>query len=837
MLSEERRNASIVVVSEKARALKMTKAVFDYVIQSSNKITEQNQRMIAQVVLDSIPMFQKVPAHHRKAIVGAMNHVHYQPNQYLFRQFSSGETFYIVVEGTCKATQSYVEGGAEREINKFMVGDYIDEVALLDSSHMRSFNAISVNNLYCFVLSRNNFDLLMKSYSGGGLNKSIFENHLKKKKESGRNTQLRAGLRRITARDIDNQKNQEKTMKFLKLCCTFMAESLWISMYWRMFRSLSFSNSLHSKYGSQAKELMRQNYDRDTAVQAIALISKHILLRKPADRSESDIKWIAGLLHQKNQFTKRFCKNWTSKQFLLLAEKVRLHSVGAMARIFEKGAPANSAFLLLKGGVRLFNQQLNTVTNSRVLEYENDLAPGDVIGEAALGGINKRLQVATTISPCEMILINTEDFKSVDELINHAALSLNEKYLFLKQVPLFKHFEEFSIYRLACAIEVKFISKDQLVCRRGRPSDTLNFIYNGRVDIVSDLDDSAPLAKLQKYDYFGESSILRSIYVEGDKHSEGSKKHSKRKHGHAKKGKSEEEGEIKPTYHFKECFDCKGASSLEVLCLSKSSFYLLDTIALQQLRTAYIGRMKWRATRADTVMEEQDMQSKEMALLLSQGNVVKEVENKFVVDSSTPLDLKEYGISQHTQAKRDISELPNINQKLNPITLLATSGDAMVFKKNKAMLDRLLVMQNQRRPKTSTALGFTTLFGRPEPTLHAEIAMNPEESHSIVERKESTRTRRQRGTSSAPSPNGFVVAPDQKKIVQDTMESLSLDMTERRPTTATAVEGRVNGSQKIPPRASYCEMDRVLKLSGGKSNNNTKQGNTAADGANRGVTR
>ena len=87
LLSEEKRNASIVVVSETARALKMTKAVFDYVIQSSNKITEQNQRMIAQVVLDTIPMFQKVPSHQRKAIVAAMNHVHYQPNQYLFRQF------------------------------------------------------------------------------------------------------------------------------------------------------------------------------------------------------------------------------------------------------------------------------------------------------------------------------------------------------------------------------------------------------------------------------------------------------------------------------------------------------------------------------------------------------------------------------------------------------------------------------------------------------------------------------------------------------------------------------------------------------------------------------
>merc|ERR1711907_588425 len=107
-----------------------------------------------------------------------------------------------------------------------------------------------------------------------------------------------------------------------------------------MFRSLSINTSLQIKYGSQVTKVMRQNYDKNLAVKSIALLAKHILLRKPSERSNSDLQFIAGLLQQKNEFVKRYCENWTQHQFLLLARKLRLHSVGAMTRIFEKGSVA-----------------------------------------------------------------------------------------------------------------------------------------------------------------------------------------------------------------------------------------------------------------------------------------------------------------------------------------------------------------------------------------------------------------------------------------------------------------------------------------------------------------
>ena len=783
----------------------MTKAVFDYVIQSSNKITEKNQRMIAQVVIDSIPMFQKIPSHQRKAIVAAMNHVHYQPNQYLFRQFSTGETFYIVVEGTCKTTQSYVEGGAEREMDKFVAGDYIDEMALLDHAHVRSFNAISVDDLYCFVLSRNNFDLLMKSYNGGTMNKSIFEGlHHKESKQNGPNAYLRAKYRRVSAFDIENRKSSERSRRYLKTMCTFMAESLWISMYWRMFRSLSINTSLQIKYGSQATEVMRQNYDKNLAVKSIALLAKHILLRKPSERSNSDLQFIAGLLQQKNEFVKRYCENWTQHQFLLLARKLRLHSVGAMTRIFEKGSVANSAFLILKGSVRLFCQTHNETTNSRNLEYENDLISGDIIGEAALGGITERLQVALTIAPCEMIVIKTVDYKSVDELRRRPSFSINEMYHFLKKVPIFHHYEDFSVYRVACAMEPRTISKDQVVCKRGGAAETISFIYNGIVDILSDLDDTSPLAKLQQYDYFGESSVLRDIYLAGGHHN---KKH-KNKQDHSKKGNNEDGGEVKPTFHFRECFDCKASSSLDVLSLPKESFFLLDEVALQQLRTGYIGRMKWRASRADMIKVDKDNHSKDVALFRTQGNAETKVENNFVFDSVRPLDLKQYGVSQHIQSKRDISDIPDVNQKLNPLTLMATSSNAIVLRNNKNMLDRMLLVRNRRRPQTTNSLGFTTLFGRPTPTLHAEIAMNPMKVCAIREKVES-KDKRQKNNSPIDSRirSQSFTSPNQQYKPQDRIPSVQY---ERRPFTATAADDRVNGSQKIPPRASVCEMNRIL---------------------------
>ena len=69
LITAERRAAYVTVTSDTATCLCMTKEVFDYVLMSTRKVLEDNQRRIAQTVLETMPLFQKAPKHKKKVIV------------------------------------------------------------------------------------------------------------------------------------------------------------------------------------------------------------------------------------------------------------------------------------------------------------------------------------------------------------------------------------------------------------------------------------------------------------------------------------------------------------------------------------------------------------------------------------------------------------------------------------------------------------------------------------------------------------------------------------------------------------------------------------------------
>ena len=365
LLTEERRSATITVTSSEAHVLVMTKAVFDFVRSSTDKVIEANQRMIAQVVIDSMPMFQKFPSHHRKSIVAAMTYIHYQPNSYICRQGLPGGTFYVIVEGTCKATV----GTPEREAHRYFTGDYFEELAILDQAHVRPTNIISMNSVSCYALSRNDFNVLMKTHEPGVQNK-LLESYNKQKSKAKKpmitEQKHREGQRRITCFDEHNVKNNETASKYLKRACTFMAESLWISQYWRYFRHMVIYPNTVAEYGPVAQEIMRRCTDRHSAVTHIMEHTKHILIQRPEHRTHWELSFLIGLLKQRNGMINKFCKDWTHEQFVLLAKKLRLHMVLPLMKICEAGVKAQSAFIILKGSARVYSPVIN---EGRLLTY------------------------------------------------------------------------------------------------------------------------------------------------------------------------------------------------------------------------------------------------------------------------------------------------------------------------------------------------------------------------------------------------------------------------------------------------------------------------------------
>lgn len=538
-----------------------------------------------------------------------------------------------------------------------------------------------------------------------------------------------------------------------------------------MFREMVVFKDKISEYGHHAEQIMQHYSDRSRAVAHIIHKAKELLQKKTADRSQMDIAFIVGLLQQKNELTLKYCVGWSPKQWILLAKKVRIATLHPIAKLFEVGAAANCAYLLLKGGVRVFSPKINPITKLRSYIYELDLTCGAVIGEASFGGISTRLQTVQAITHCEFLVIQSEDFISIDEIGGMWKMSVNAKYVFLKEIPIFKHYGDYQIYRLAQVLVVSTIPKHSNVLKKGSGCENLSFIFNGRLDIVSDINDKSILASLQKYDYFGESSILRT------KFSSMAIKPSKKK-------TSKQRTLNLTNYHYFECFDVRSSSAIEVLVLPKKYFHLVDSTALKHLRLAYISRTKWRAERADAVYAEEEELKRERRQLVEAVHLPTRVSS---IDNISKSDNLENSALSTSNAF-EILDLPIINAKINPLALLATSKTSATMKANRKLLEQL--HSSSRRPHTAIpSSGFSTIYGSTYRTVYCELAMNL------------TGSQNDRLVGYISNNSTLPVLPSPEKVAGP--ESLEKNELIERPLSSPTAFG-MTGSQRIPSLTSYC---------------------------------
>jgi CRP-like cAMP-binding protein len=832
----------------------MSKQIFDSLLEATDKVLEENQKKIAFAVIDSIHYFLRLTPYQRQRIKQAMTLVHFQPKSFICRQGTNGNTFYIVVNGSCKATQVVGDDSSvEEDVHMYEVGDHFELQSILDSgTYIRPYNVMTHASVTCYIISKGDFKEIISS---GDLNLSHV--HGDSLSKAGIADQIHlTGIRRITGLDENNHRNDEKSRYLLKRICKYLAESLWISQYWQMYREMMIVPSKQDEYGHLAHDIMQKHsFERIRAVDAIASMTKHILHKKPFDRSSEEIAFLVGLLKQKSVFLNKFCRNWTPLQFNLIAKKLKFNHVLPMHKITEAEFPATSAFMILKGCARVFTPIVSEVNHRRILKYEEDLCSGDLIGETVLGGITIRLQTVQAMTACELLVIEGNDFISVDERSNQKSIMLHEKFNFIQQMPIFHQYDPYELSCLANALQLEQIPKKTFVVKKGEVCEKFYLIYQGKFDIISDIDRKSSLASLQRFDYFGESSILRQhIHV-----STGQRKVS------GLSGKTI----ISGSYHFLECFDGLPSSSLEVLVLYPKDFGLIHHSVIKQLRKAYISRMKWRAERADIVYEEHTETARVHKALLDAALAPSD---KATGMMTTPSKLSHDALSSSSSSERNhpyvspspsmrgqnfspiheilpmrllrgvpkppsmmpnISELPDLNTAINPITLLATSKNSVELKHNKGMLERSIRSKRNHTPKTTLNLGFSCLSGNPQRTIYLELAMNIRSpvSHGIQlpalkpptdliasENIQSSDTLQGGGheLDVYPKPSdvnqpSMLKSPETVQSVKSNFPEIKGAMTRAAtssPTNDPLTKNKISmvGSHRIPATSSYCEI-------------------------------
>ena len=314
LITLEPRVASAVVLSDFAHCLKMTKSEFDIILIAAQESKLRTGKRIARDLFNTIPSLQNLDDIVKGKLIDAMSAMTYQPYTYICRENTPGNSFFIVSDGICRVTVMKPDM-TERETGRLSSGDYFGEGALTDPSNMRNCNVVASSPVTCMMLTRTDFNTILKTMKESAAAASTRDGGKFRKKGN------KGSRRRITAFGSFNEPNAANESVITKRMTTFMMESLWLSQYWKLYREYLFRG--HDQYGPIAASIMEQyGDDRYAAVTAIQNACHEIFAKSFTERSADEVNFLVGLLKQKSDFVK-MVPHWRFYQVLLVLLSVR----------------------------------------------------------------------------------------------------------------------------------------------------------------------------------------------------------------------------------------------------------------------------------------------------------------------------------------------------------------------------------------------------------------------------------------------------------------------------------------------------------------------------------
>jgi CRP-like cAMP-binding protein len=364
---EEVRTASIVIYSDTAKCLKLSKYVYDEVTNKKQSLLEKNKINLASSIIKSIPFMKALPATVRSKIVAALSIFCFNDGMYICRQGSIGHQLYIIAEGQCKVTINDSENQYEDEIAKLQPGDYFGELALIDPSNKRTANVISIDSVTCLCLSRSDFNSLLKSNEG---QMSFFaENAIarhKNKVTHGRS--ILSHFRRISAFDLHNKKRDDLADNLFKRIGKFMSESLWNSMASRLYRRLILNKQFYEDSGIILKNLIDNSHNRIAFIDSLRSQLKHISDLDSIERTPHDVDLLFIFLNQENDLKSNICRDWPSYMYKELCTKGKIFHFKSLRKIVDNEKRGENIYLVLHGSVRIYS-----VISQNSIEYQCDI--------------------------------------------------------------------------------------------------------------------------------------------------------------------------------------------------------------------------------------------------------------------------------------------------------------------------------------------------------------------------------------------------------------------------------------------------------------------------------
>jgi CRP-like cAMP-binding protein len=656
LLTAEPRSATVTVISNDAKCLRMTKQKFDELLVATNQIQAENRKLIGRDVLDTVPLFKSLTSTNKKKLLDAMLPMSYHQNSYICRQGTAGNVFFILTEGTCRITVN-TQDGQEREVARLHPGDFFGkvfsssffllllvvsllivsifhlfwlfsgEVALIEASARRTANVISLEAVSCLTLSRNDFHRLLKS-----LKVKILEHQAtrgvstQQAEQSSEIKQLNSlsRKRRISGFNTHGQRDEVRIGNILRRFARFTTESLWNSLYSRMYREMLLDPNKVNEYGKYASFVIKSTDSRWEGVKAVEEQALRILELDPARRTPADHSFIFGLMKQRNGFKDRLCKNWPIHQFQVLCKKIRIMRVKSFRKIIEVDSRGSTVFMILRGSVRIFSRMPGT--SSRVI-YEEDLFPGEIFGEAVLSGMHTRLLTALSITNVELAVIDDQDYMTAQDR-DSVQMGTEEKSRFLSSIPMFRNWDTYKLLRLAHALTQDEFDKNTVMNRHHQISKDIYFVVNGRVDVFDSLHKRNTITSFLKYDYFGESGFLNKFMhkipaIAASSAATNGVVATTASSAAAAAAIAASAANSKPLKVTEEFYSV-AVTKLEVLVLHEANYHLFDMSSIEPFRDAFLAKQMWRQNRVKKMKLERASVRRKYAVMRFEGDQLPE---------------------------------------------------------------------------------------------------------------------------------------------------------------------------------------------------------------------
>lgn len=605
LLTGEPRSATIVVISETAKCLVMNKKSFDEICSTAKKIMATNRNIVCKAAINSLPFFKTMSKKNKARLVDTMVEVSYIKGTYIHRQATIDNSFNIITDGECSVTVN-ADDIREKEIKTLLTGDYFGESCLVhqDSGNVapgkRQYNVIAKTHVTCVVLNFADYSYLVAQEAeealGTGHKKAVLN------AEGGVDRSMNAlqfnklknmNLRRITVYDAEGKVSAQRVQSLLRRFAKFTTEALYINVYSRYYRDLKiFPEKIDYMYGKVASNVMNPSFTKKRSVDEIRYETKRILQMDRARRLPEDIAFINGLLNQKNALKDQYCLNWQPYQFLELCKKVTFKTVSSMTKVVHIGTKGSSAYLILRGAVRIFTFSKHT---HNALHYEEDLMSGEMFLEGALNGQKTILITAQALSDCDLAIIEFDDYAAAQEKSSFK-ISIEDRYQFLTNIPHISHLEPSHIFQIAHNLVQKECEKNNFLVEKGDKSSSILFLVDGRLDVIASSKNNTnkrAVTCIQRHGIFGEIGFINS--------------------------------RLPSKQRLREEFDYICETKVEYFELSKDSYNKLDGDTWEEIRKAWISKTLWRRERYF------DMRVKEV------NNGIINASKKFILQKSAVL--------------------------------------------------------------------------------------------------------------------------------------------------------------------------------------------------------